>query len=62
MYQERYLDCRSRVNTTVFIYNKKLMAKVPETMDDLYKKGEEIKKRESVWLLCQWMISMMRME
>ncbi|MDQ0880029.1 extracellular solute-binding protein [Peribacillus sp. V2I11] len=44
IYQDKVFGLPKSVTTSVFIYNKKLMAKAPETMNDLYKMAGKLRK------------------
>ncbi|WHY57832.1 extracellular solute-binding protein [Peribacillus simplex] len=54
MYQDKVFGLPKSVNTSVFIYNKKLMAKAPETMDDLYKMAKELRKGNVHGYYAKW--------
>uniref|UniRef100_UPI0037C72A69 extracellular solute-binding protein n=1 Tax=Peribacillus aracenensis TaxID=2976708 RepID=UPI0037C72A69 len=54
MYQDKVFGLPKSVNTSVFIYNKKLMAKAPETMNDLYKMAKELRKDNVHGFYAKW--------
>ncbi|MDV7765454.1 extracellular solute-binding protein [Peribacillus sp. CSMR9] len=54
MYQDKVFGLPKSVNTSVFIYNKKLMAKAPETMDDLYKMAKKSRKGKVYGYYAKW--------
>ncbi|MDM5310432.1 extracellular solute-binding protein [Peribacillus frigoritolerans] len=54
MYQDKVFGLPKSVTTSVFIYNKKLMAKAPETMNDLYKMAKELRKRNVHGYYAKW--------
>lgn len=54
MYQDKVFGLPKSVNTSVFIYNKKLMAKAPETMNDLYKMAKELRKDNVHGYYAKW--------
>ncbi|MDM5357598.1 extracellular solute-binding protein [Peribacillus sp. RS7] len=54
MYQDKVFGLPKSVNTSVFIYNKKLMAKPPETMNDLYKMAKELRQGNVYGYYAKW--------
>ncbi|MET1177606.1 extracellular solute-binding protein [Peribacillus simplex] len=54
MYQDKVFGLPKSVNTSVFIYNKKLMAKAPETMNALYKMAKELRKDNVHGYYAKW--------
>ncbi|MGE7183309.1 extracellular solute-binding protein [Peribacillus sp. NPDC006672] len=54
MYQDKVFGLPKSVNTSVFIYNKKLMAKAPETMNDLYKMAKKSRKGKVYGYYAKW--------
>ncbi|WP_223305351.1 extracellular solute-binding protein [Peribacillus butanolivorans] len=54
MYQGKVFGLPKSAVSSVLIYNKKLMANVPETMDDLYKKAKELRKGNVYGFYADW--------
>ncbi|MFD6439850.1 extracellular solute-binding protein, partial [Peribacillus sp. NPDC060186] len=54
MYQGKVFGLPKSAITSVLIYNKKLMANVPETMNDLYKKAKELRKGKVYGFYAEW--------
>ncbi|MFD6210671.1 extracellular solute-binding protein [Peribacillus sp. NPDC060253] len=54
MYQDKVFGLPKSVNTSVFIYNKKLMAKAPETMNDLYEMAKKLRKGKMYGYYAKW--------
>ncbi|MBO0999344.1 extracellular solute-binding protein [Bacillus sp. SD075] len=53
-YQDKIFGLPKSVTTSVFIYNKKLMAKAPETMNDLYKMTKKLRKGNVHGYYAKW--------
>ncbi|NNU89575.1 extracellular solute-binding protein [Anoxybacillus sp. CHMUD] len=54
MYDGKLYGLPKAVETPVFIYNKKLMDKAPETMDELYQFSKEFTKGDQYGFLALW--------
>jgi arabinogalactan oligomer / maltooligosaccharide transport system substrate-binding protein len=54
MYDGKLYGLPKATETPVFIYNKKLMNKAPETMDELYEFAKEFTKGEQYGFLALW--------
>ncbi|MFJ7752346.1 extracellular solute-binding protein [Peribacillus muralis] len=54
MYQNKVFGLPKSVNTSVLIYNKKMMPKAPETMNDLYKISKKLRKNNIYGYHAEW--------
>ncbi|WP_285767610.1 extracellular solute-binding protein [Peribacillus sp. SI8-4] len=54
MYQDKVFGLPKSVNTSVLIYNKKMLSKAPETMNDLYKISKEYRKKNVYGYHAEW--------
>ncbi|MFD9624742.1 extracellular solute-binding protein [Peribacillus muralis] len=54
MYQDKVFGLPRSINTSVLIYNKKLMPKAPETMTDLYKIAKKIRNGDVYGYHAEW--------
>ncbi|KWW16892.1 hypothetical protein AS888_23185 [Peribacillus simplex] len=54
MYQDKVFGLPKSVNTSVLIYNKKILSKAPETMNDLYKISKKLRKENAYGFHAEW--------